>query len=169
VETIAAPTFLFVIDTDAYSGNFVRELAAAVTGQVAPDDEVGIEEAQALHAAHAEINFDDQDLVDLQHDDDGRLCVGALYPTPGLLNDGMGNHVAAAPGQTGFPAYQSIAIRLTRRPTSEEIAAFKERSRRYAAAPTFRGRRASVATPRPFTVTGFRLIEQVLHSVEAEI
>lgn len=84
-------TYIFVVDTKEYAGNFERELVAWMTGQVG-ECEVGDEEASL---AKGELTPEDaewfEDHVRREADENGCRRPAILIATPGLWNDGHGN------------------------------------------------------------------------------
>lgn len=82
--------FLFVVDTDAYSGNFEREMCGYMTGQFG-ECGVGDEEAQLFEEEVSdEINF--SEIIQHIPDENGCHRPATIWPTPGWFNNGMGGH-----------------------------------------------------------------------------
>lgn len=134
------PRWSFVVDTDSYAGNFERELSSYVVGQC---DEYG-EHRGAVYLAMYEEDFDGkdpfEDLVESRVDDHGDDQINrapmALAPTPGYENDGAGNHRAIATGKTPkHPAFNSVAIFLSRKPTDGELKILIQRAKAFAKLP----------------------------------
>lgn len=146
--------WLFVIDTDAYSGNYERQLTAWCTGVVG---ECGIGTGYALvfRKEYPLWAAKFEQWVAWCHDEHGveRSC--AIFPTPGWSNDGDGNHFHDTTHP--YPAYQSIAISFTERPTEETIRFLMHRARTYEPSPSWDA---------CGTITGFRLLEQTPQSQE---
>jgi len=147
---------IFVIHTNAYAGNFERELCAYITGQVgdcgvgedlASDflDEVGDEQADLF-----------ADIIGVAPDDGrcDRPC--KIYPTPGRLNNGMGTHFDAAEDQKGFPAYESVAIYFDEMPSDEQFDLMKDRTMQYAK--SVYNRKSYYKDREPLVIKGFELI-----------
>ena len=83
--------FIFVIDTDAYAGNFERGLCAYITGRLG-ECEVGEDEAEIFRE---EVGDPDElfEFIDSKPDEDGGcLRPVTIFPTPGWFNDGRGGH-----------------------------------------------------------------------------
>lgn len=174
--------FLFVIDTDQYSGNFERPMCAYLTGRVG---ECGVgDEYKDLFEQECNVAFFN---VTEGPDEHGCFRPATIYPSPGLLNDGMGNHYtenddpqtvtdnyrktlveyytqhknsakveeskSAVPGK--HPAYQSVAILFSSRPTNEQIEIMKERAAKFT---TLHIRKFDDFTK--IKITGFRLVEK---------
>lgn len=150
---------IFVVHTDSYSGNFERELCAYITGQVG-DCGVGEDLASDFlddEGDEAADLFDE--IVAQVRDDHGVMRPCAIYPTPGRLNDGYGNMRDAKEGETGFPAYESVAIYFDERPSDEQILLMKDRAVKYA---TDKYNRKSYFKDRaPLIINGFELITEV--------
>lgn len=150
----------FVIDTHEYAGNFERELCAYVVGRV---DEHGEHHARSeLEAFRRDYpnNNPFEDLVEsrlVDPGDDGyhrSPCEAA--PTPGRGNDGSGDCYDATPERPAkWPAFESVAIFLSREPTAEEVATMKARALAHRDLPKRRE-----WDPRP-TVLGFRIVREV--------
>ena len=143
-----------VIDTDAYSGNFERELLVAATG-VMPEYPNEITEKVARAWEGAGVVYDT--LVGwLTHntDDETHADRCMIYPTPGWGNDGYGVHYRVTEDRpAAFPAYQSVKIPLDRPPSREELADIQRRALAFAADPR-------TQYIEPFTITGFRLVRE---------
>lgn len=149
---------IFVIHTDAYSGNFERELCAYITGQVgdcgvgedlASDflDEVGDEQADLF-----------SEIIGSKTDDRGCARPCEIYATPGRLNDGVGNLYDAKEGETGWPAYESVAIYFDEMPSQEQIDLMKERTHEYAKSEY--NRKSYHRDREPLTIKGFELVRE---------
>lgn len=141
--------FSLVIDTDAYAGNFEREMLAACTG-VLTEYPTGYSEDEARR-------YDGPDLEGLVgrllNDTDDRAFADrcAIYPTPGWENDGNGEHRRIPQGTPPrFLAYQSVRVALERMPTPDELVGIKRRAIAFAS----RGVRDDC----PFVVEGFRFV-----------
>ena len=88
-------TYILVVDTDSYAGNFERELAGYATGIC--DLDRGRGDKEAMEAAEAE-----PDIVAalraksraVRHDEYG-MVTNTIRATPGRLNNGMGFHYSA--------------------------------------------------------------------------
>ena len=88
-------TYILVVDTDSYAGNFERELAGYATGIC--DLDRGRGDKEAMEAAEAE-----PDIVAalraksraVRHDEYG-MVTNTIRATPGRFNNGMGFHYAA--------------------------------------------------------------------------
>ncbi len=147
--------FLFVIDTDRYSGNFEREMCAFVTGQIG-ECGVGEEMANAYESA-VEDGPDMDNLVAQEMDEHGCARPATIWPTPGWWNDGVGAHFRDGEGpecKEKYPAYQSVGIWLERKPSKEEMEFIKTRAR------SFLTLEKEDRQDRPTTISGFRLVVQ---------
>ena len=151
--------WIFIVDTDTYSGNFERELCAYIAGHFyARGEEEAIQFIKETKLGHLERSQHSQKLIpysSLEHvmeapspPAEHKGDYGIIWATLGWFNDGSGNHY---PKETKkhlkkrYPAYQSVAIYFDTKPTEKEIAMFKDRSRKF-------------AETRKIQVTGFRLI-----------
>ena len=203
-------SFIFVIDTKEYSGNFERELCAFVTGCVG-ECGVGDNCAAEYLKAHKQLDF-----IDSVPDDNGCYRPCSIIETPGVYNNGYGFHYtdgqekearisyeaslkehhlngmsraylkrwesgdqadlkrvgwtlealekcckedddkyekALSDPLPKYPAYQSVSIFLTRKPTDDEIAFMKSRCEK------FNDRECkSEFRNSTITITGYRLI-----------
>lgn len=161
------PKWSFVVDTDSYAGNFERELCSYVTGQC---DEHGKYKAEKYADLYLEELPHDPflHLVDIRVDDHGDDQINrspmALAPTPGYGNDGLGNHKKLDPGESvKHPAYQSVAIFLRRKPTSEELRILVLRAHTFSTLPKYRP-----WDVRPL-VLGCRLVEERITLVSTPV
>lgn len=132
-------TYLLVIDTTAYSGNFERELCAFTTGLFSEEMLHGEDEAQdAIRVGGeivARIMAKSSPLVD---NENGTLVVETIRATPGRCNDGLGRHMdadTAAASTATYPAYESIAVLLSEPLDEEEMAFVRGRAEEFAARP----------------------------------
>ena len=147
----------FVIDTDAYAGNFEREMCAYVTGCVG-DCDVGIGIAERVRDEIEQSDFFDEidDLVCRLPDDNGCHRPVSTGPTPGFVNDGYGNCYTQEQWgdrkEEGFPAYQSVEIHLADDPTKELLEFFMTRAHAFAAKPD--------EDCGEFSIIGFRLVRR---------
>ena len=149
--------YIFVVDTDQYSGNFEREMCAAVTGKVG-ECEVGNELA-IKYCKENNIGDDDEynEHVILMPDDHGSMRPCSIWTTPGWVNNGNGKHLRDNTSQakglkTKYPAYNSVAIFMDRKPTPSEIEDMKVRAFAFAMAQT---------NSRKINIEGFRLITRI--------
>jgi hypothetical protein len=79
--------FLFVVDTDSYSGNFERELVGYMTG--ADNGTRGDEEADEFKRDFPKESKEFQQII-METFEEGYPSVANIYPTPGRFNHGMG-------------------------------------------------------------------------------
>ena len=163
----ATKKYLFVIDTEEYSGNFEREMTAYITG-VTGECGVGEGAAELYREETGDNSENYAGLLEQRADERGCHRPCAIYPTPGWFNNGLGGHfhegqeIEAAkhykkeatklklknkkPGH--YPAYMSVAIYLLRRPNQIMIDNMRERARKY-------------AEQHKINITAFRLIKEV--------
>lgn len=185
-------SYILCLDTDSYAGNFERQVTAYATGVVG-ECGVGDEEAKEFFAETdgvADSILDEfSNKIEQRVDDDDRCsrpC--SIQPTPGWVNDGIGNHyrhpVDASPTDeqiakyqeglrerkmlTGdetpswFPAYYSVGIFLNA-PLSEDALNFVvNRARKFLAAG-----RASRYAPTPITIERVRLVTETTQAETA--
>ena len=158
----AGVTHVVVIDTTSYSGNFERPMAAFAAGAYDEDRYHGEAEALLFEGAASE----DPKLAAIMdkvkcvtHDEYGDVT-NTIWPTPGRINGGMGDHTDDV-GQKGYPAYESVAIFFDEAPTDEELDIIKTRATEYGI-----NRIDFGSKPAPVVVTGIRLLTyEVEHRV----
>jgi hypothetical protein len=162
------PRWFFVVDTDSYAGNFERELCGFVCGRF---DEAGEHCGGHFKKLYLKDHPDDPfkrligSIVDDPGDDGIHRSPMSLAPTPGWINDGHGEHLKLDEAKTKirkatlkrtYPAYQSVAICLQRKPTDAELKLLHKRAMMFEKAPPNPKFVRSVPH-----VTGCRLIEEV--------
>ena len=175
---------IFVVDTDSYAGNFERELTAFCTGVVGECGK-GEEEADAFRGEHPDRVEFYEDLMLQEPDDHGCRRPASIYPTPGWLNDGLGNHYREAdagsptvieqyrasvedhlkrypksecPAEPGrYPAYNSVAMFMDQEPSPAVVQGLILRVRLYVKE-VENGKWGKFATR--FKVTGFRVVRE---------
>jgi len=121
-------TWIVVIDTNLYSGNFEHELASFTTGIT--DFGRGKDEAVKARNANAEmVGSLKSKSTTVIHDEYGEQFV-AIRATPGRGNDGMGGHFDRTykEDEKGYTAYESVAIFFKEAPTSDEMKFIAERA-----------------------------------------
>ncbi len=82
--------YLFIIDTDAYAGNFEREMTAYCTGQYG-DCEVGLEIGSSFEKEFPK-EFEEFESIIGSKEDESCYRPCEIYPTPGRYNNGSGSH-----------------------------------------------------------------------------
>lgn len=123
--------YLFVIDTNAYAGNFERDMCAYMTGHVG-DCGVGIGMAELYAKDEGEPLY----RVISVPDEQGCNRPTSIWPSPnGDMN--------------------SVAIFFETRPNKNEIALLKRRAAMFLSAP-----KGHQFDSRPTKILGFRLIEK---------
>ena len=212
-QSVDPSQWVFVIDTDAYAGNFEREMVAYCTGEVG-DCGVGKESAELyrnqLGLEEYEGSFADNGTgpcVMRRADDHGCDRPAACWPNPNWVNDGVGNHyrvadwdpakilpkyrqhqidyaeqhrnsyadkeagnkeadrkIAEAKALTAsdmqaFPAYKSVAIFFSDRPTDEQIVLLKERVQKMITDDWGVGMTEYAPVPK---IEGFRLVQETV-------
>lgn len=129
--------FVLIIDTNQYSGNFHREMAAYLLN-AAPL--LGLGEGPTAEnedfeddAAEDPLLWVMQDMVGSRTHVEYGDTTNDIWETPGRLNDGMGRHFNAEPGQKGYPAFESVAIFLESPFNAEQLELVKGRAEKFAA------------------------------------
>jgi len=169
-------SYIFVIDTEMYSGNFEREMCAFCTGQIG-DCGSGEETAKSFEEEFL-IEFEAFEEIIRNVPDDGCYRPVSIYTTPGYLNDGLGGHYKESekgseavrirytkeraqhfddddddkePGE--FQAYQSVAIFFDEQPSDELVSFMIKRAKEFKAG-HFEEHKHEVP------IIGFRLIKE---------
>ncbi len=160
--------FIFVIDTEQYSGNFERQLSSYIT---AIYDDNGYPEYATLFLNDMKINPKTnpnpfKNIVKAIPSEYGEVTC-SIWPTPGWGNDGHGDHkelrTIMAKKKYTYPSYQSVAIFLNTRPSDELITLMKERAIKFSNDPKTR-----IHTIEKITIFKFRLIEYKITRTEIE-
>lgn len=126
--------FVVVIDTNQYSGNFEREIAAFCLGAFAEYQAHGLVELGEFEEAMEReplLESIKGKLTAQKHDEYGD-SEATIWPTPNRLNDGCGVHFDAKEGETGWPAYESVGIFVETQLTAEEMNLVRLRAELYA-------------------------------------
>lgn len=119
--------YLLVVDTEQYSGNFEREMCAYITGQIG-DCGVGEEFVNEYSSDIRHLDWWNENVYQKADEHECERPV-EIYPTEGWLNNGMGTFIKKTdPEQTGYPAYMSVAIFMTEKPSEEVIMEFVQRA-----------------------------------------
>jgi hypothetical protein len=178
--------YIFVIDTDAYAGNFERPLCAYITGQVG-ECGVGEEYAKMFRKKHPTKDIIFEGLVASVPDEHGCHRPASIYPTPGFWNDGVGNHwldkdwgkphvirayqkackeqkLSPKGKPSRYPAYQSVAIFFDDRPTGRNLLLMMRRAREF---PEVYAKQREWNDP--FKILGFRLVRERVVTEELEV
>jgi hypothetical protein len=132
----------FVVDTDSYAGNFERELSSFVVGRC---DEYGDHRGGAYKEMYEkevpeklQVIIEDltEDRINDPGDDGIMRAPMDLAPTPGFENIGDGKILPLKAGKKPkHPAYNSVAIFLSRKPTEDEFAFLILRTRKFVELP----------------------------------
>lgn len=173
--------YIFVIDTDSYSGNFERQMCAYITGATG-DCGVGSEEAKIFQKENQSEFYNFDEYTELEPDEHGNYRPCSIWITPGYWNDGLGNcHLNSEKGSPkakrlfnktakklhgkGYrmldaPAYQSVAIFWNSydygRPEDKELQFMMDRAKKF---PEYWKTFGRFKTEK-IKVLGFRLIKQ---------
>jgi hypothetical protein len=102
-DDLNAP-WLFVIDTEDYSGNFERELCAYITGRVG---ECGVGDDMA-EIFKKEVGDALEGVIE-ETDEHGCSRPTSIYPTPGWFNNGHGSHHKDGDEENALKEYRKIA------------------------------------------------------------
>lgn len=122
--------YIFVIDTDSYSGNFEREMCAYMTGQIG-DCEVGKQLAEEATIEILEIVKKLERIIDKMPDEHGCYRPVEIWPNERYGNDGHGNHALLTGSnkeEYPYPAFNSVAIHFNALPDNDLIDIMKKRS-----------------------------------------
>lgn len=175
-----------IIDTDSYSGNFEREMAAFITGYETIRGEKFVHpirrsfgfESRSYGANWDEANENPFVLLFVpwlgDHSEGWENPeIANICPTPGYGNNGYGQRMKVTTPEEKkhfpYPAYQSVQIRCSEKPSEEVIAILKEWAYKFAERskaekPVWntQTRRYSFDDPfchiQPLNIIGFRLI-----------
>ena len=164
MQTGTSTEYVLVVDTDSYAGNFERELTAYCTGQIG-ECEKGSRQAQDFRDFMPWLDNPFDDIVTQRGDDRGTMRPTAIYPTPGRTNNGTGQHSDVTPDNPyKYPAFESVAIFFSEKPTKLMIDIIKDRATEFAE------NRVVIGKPAPVKVLGFRLItEHTVYHKEEEV
>jgi len=150
--------WIFVIDTDAYAGNFERDLCAYITGVIG-ECEVGDEFAALYRKETGDGDgvWDGQfvDYVE-QREEYGCARPCSCWPSP---------------KQKGAEHNNSVAIFFNKKPTSKLIALMKERAGKFAEAKRKIAEEEDLSWDKNFklTIHGFRLVQEKTTTEEENV
>ena len=143
--------YVFIIDTDSYSGNFERAMCGYLTGI---QNESTSRTDKYVEAYKKEMNiaepYEHNEHIIFMPGGYGESPVEA-FPTPGVFREHNGDK---------YPAYQSVGIFMDRKPTDEEIKILKERANKF---------QLLDDSDETIKVLGFRLIQRITTEVEIVI
>lgn len=129
----AGTTYVVIIDTDSYAGNFERQMTAYAAGAFDED---------RYHGNNEFDEFDEdaendprlvaiqEKLITVTHRDYGEVS-NTIWSTPGRVNNGMGVSSDAADDAIGFPSYESAAFFTDEPLTQEELDLVLKRASKY--------------------------------------
>lgn len=106
-------SYLFIIDTDSYAGNFERQLTAYITGRCG-ECEVGSEIAIEVEEELYEFEEQIDNLIANETDDNGYFRICSIWPS-----------------DSSDMVYNSVAIFLTEYPVDYMIDLFTERAKSF--------------------------------------
>jgi hypothetical protein len=170
-----------VIDTDSYSGNFEREMVAFITGYETPRGDKFVYpirrafgfESRCYGAVWDEADENPFVLLFIPWPGNWGEELAHICPTPGYGNNGRGEHCqVTTPAQKTrypYPAFQSVQIRCSEKPSAEALTILKEWSYKFAERsraekPQWNPRTGRYSHDDPFVsipplnIIGFRLI-----------
>lgn len=159
--------YTLVVDTDAYAGNFERQLVAYCTGMADPSG-VGESEAAAFRASMpVEVRDHFAAIMSTRPGDNDHPHYARILPTTGRLND-KGRHFDAnelTPElRKAFPmAYESVGVFFDEIPSRELLDILLMRAEEFAANYTAFG------DPARFRILGMRLLAEVTSVVEVDL
>lgn len=137
-------SWLFVIDTENYAGNFERELASYCTGW--KNEYVGfVADMEDFEdgSIHPDIVAEIEEKLCTWNDDEN-IC--ELYPTSGWSNNGVGGHTKLKEGEVPkWPAFMSVGIRFDMEPSNFIVSMMKDRAKIF-------------CESHNLTLTGFKLV-----------
>ena len=144
--------YIFVIDTEEYSGNFERDMCAYMTGCVG-DCGVGEKFAKLFELETGMECLDG--VIDQIDDEDDAACRRpcSIWPTPGWVNNGRGADMKVEDSRhlrRTWPAYLSVAIFFEKKPNKKTLGLLMERARNFL---TLDGE--------PKQITSFRLMKRI--------
>ena len=129
-------SYIFVIDTDSYAGNFERSMCAYLTGRVG-ECGVGGDEAELFNKETGVDKYDDRYwYVNSQMGDDG-----CRRPCEMMVN--------------GDSKYHSVGIFMTCKPPDEDVELFKDRANKFC---EYMKTRKDKCMREKIKLLGFRLI-----------
>ncbi len=154
--------YVFIIDTDSYSGNFERAMCGYLTGiQNESTSRTDKYVDLFMQEMNVEEPYEYNEHILFMSGDFGESPV-EIFSTPGFFNDGHGGHYKDGTEYSGnkYPAYQSVGIFMDRKPTDEEIKILKERANKFQLLNDYH---------ETIKVLGFRLIQRITTEVEIVI
>lgn len=170
--------FVFVVDTESYAGSFERELCGYLTGRFDDPPTHGDVEAEIAWRElppEAKEYFDRHVMICLEQPDDVPTHTPVvIWPTPGWYNNGRGTHIKGKPTEEQlkecwqgkpWPAYFSVGIFFDERPPDPMIGILKARALTFAKDYWPNHKTFGHA----LKVTGFRVLEEVVGTVEERV
>jgi len=169
LEKTGVVMFLFIVDTDSYAGNFERVMTAFMTGHYG-DCGTGAEVAKPFAEKYGKEWVENLSVKQVA-DEYGCFRPCSIYTTPDWFNDGHGNHYRnndpkAPKLEKTYPAYNSFAIFLSKKPSEDQIKFMQDRANEWVASFKSGERQSEVHSTAPNAITGFRLLEQKMMEVE---
>lgn len=127
-------TYVLLIDTNLYSGNFEREMASFVAGAYDEDRWHGADgfEEFKQDAEESDILTNIMEKVTaVTHEEYGDVT-NTIWTTPGRSNDGVGRCYDSIPGEQAYPAYETVAVFFDGPLSPEEMTVIKDRAESFA-------------------------------------
>ena len=159
-------SYLFIIDTDTYTGNFEREICAYITGKIG-ECEVGKEQAELARQEIPDIVAKLEDLVESVSDEHGGHRPVLIFPNDRYGNDGNGNPALLTDknrNQFPWPEYNSVVIYFHSIPNRRLLNTMKERAINFA-----KGKEVLKRVGKRVKIEGFRLLEEHTQTTYKEL
>ena len=134
IDLKPAQTYIFVIDTEQYAGNFERPMCAYITGRTG-DCGVGDEEAEVFNK---EMNVDEYALDNEIHpfqfvigraDEHGCSRPVTIYPTPTWFNNGLGGEFRDGQESEALIHYREQCLKESERLYVGDKAAWEQKAK----------------------------------------
>lgn len=159
--------YVFVIDTNLYSGNFERQMVAYICGAVG-QCEVGKKESDIFfnqvdpHVAHIL-----RDNTNQQPDDHGCFRPASIWTTPRRYGTSEGAFDGDPVENRGYPVYESVAVFFTDLPTNQQSQLIKDRA--YDFVTYYHSEMGRIGDKLLLYIKGFRLLNQTILTRELYI
>lgn len=141
-------TYMFIVDTNQYSGNFERELCAHLTG-VLGDCEVGKKISENTKKELPKVVCEwFQDNTEQVADDHGTLRPCSIWDTPKEIRDNLNENIG------------SVVIYFHKRPSKKLISIMRERATTFPSLPDT----ASYEDNKSIKILGFRLEKKTVET-----
>ena len=152
-------SWIFVIDTENYAGNFERGMCAYLTGEIG---ECGVGQQYANIFRNEVKNVDFSKSILLENDGSSCYRPVSIYQTIGWYSDAKGGFFRDDAGKATskkYPAYLSVGIFFEKKPSQAQIDLMKSRAYQFA-----KLKHESIDNFKiDVKITGFRLIEKLVN------